>query len=445
MAQGNPLTNPNVRLSGKALIQAAQALTNAQINPSIHDIQAQLNQNNRQTTGTMNLAGGYYNTLGQQAHQGVTDEQQIANDLNAKLAQIAGNTNSQLQGIGTNAQDSLQKYSPGDASLSRAAVQSLTQELARQQGLAAQQQGASAAFGATQGANYGGLAAQGAGINALRATDALKAIAQSGAVRNQPLSQKIADLNMQKGQLLATNEGKLRQQEISNDLTRQSLGNTLFGIQSANARTQATINAENQRNAATIRGENLRTQAQIIAAANRTAAQIQGHAQQGALDRQTRLQIAQINNAARAQGKGPVLTPTGQRVLTPTQQQRIFDSVDSAKGLIPQMQQPLTAAAATSLQKAGYNVQAGQKLTEGQIRHLLQAGVHPGGTFKYTPGEIDAAYALAGYGYLTPKQIVELNKMGVIVGTRYPRGGGVRGGSGGPGTNQGGVPPGNHA
>jgi hypothetical protein len=34
---------------------------------------------------------------------------------------------------------------------------------------------------------------------------------------------------------------------------------------------------------------------------------------------------------------------------------------------------------------------------------------------------VDAGYALAGWGYLTPKQITELNKMGLIVGSRYKR------------------------
>jgi hypothetical protein len=108
--------------------------------------------------------------------------------------------------------------------------------------------------------------------------------------------------------------------------------------------------------------------------------------------------------------------------LTPLQQQRDFGYVDTIRTLIPQMQQPLSKPAADSLVKAGYNVHEGQKLSEIFIRGLLQKGIHPGGSTQYNPALVDAAYALAGYGYLTQKQITELNKLGLIVGNRYKRG-----------------------
>lgn len=244
IAANNPLLNPNVPLSGSSLLQAATGIVNAQINPVLQDLAAQIAQNQRQTTGAENLTGGYFNQLGQQAQQGLTAEQGIQSDLNSQLAGLNANETSQLQGIGNDALASLQKYSPGSAGQTFAS--SLASEIGRQQGLAAQNQGAMSAFGAKQGANYSGLAASNLGTFGLKGQEDLSQIAQAGQIKNAPLTQKIADTQAQRGADLATAIGKLRQQEITNQDTAAGLG---IKQQTANA---STLNSQSSaKNAAT--------------------------------------------------------------------------------------------------------------------------------------------------------------------------------------------------
>jgi hypothetical protein len=280
----------------------------------------------------------------------------------------------------------------------------------------------------------------------LRALRLLGGIAQSGTVKNEPLEAKIADLNASRGGLLASNEGKLRQQEVNNRIAEQGLGLKAQDIQSQNLRSQAQIAAANSRSQASINAANARQQAQINATNGRFDQQYQLDKQKfGAAQAkdsyQRRHGLGPYRQPGTAGGpKLPATTPTGARTLTPLQQQRDFGDIDTIRTLIPQMQQPLSKAAADSLVKAGYNVHEGQKLSEVFIRGLLQKGTHPGGSTQYNPALVDAAYALAGYGYLTPKQITELNKLGLIVGNRYKRQR-TNLASGGPGTNQGGTAP----
>jgi hypothetical protein len=304
----------------------------------------------------------------------------------------------------------------------------LASEIARQQGLAAQQEGTFRSFGANQGANYGGMSASQQGTQAMAGQEALRNIAQSGTVKNQPLVAKIADLQAQKGALLAANEGKLRQQEINNGITEQGLGikGQQLGLDNKRLGITQQNNLANQRlKGQEIQAANNRAQAQINATNGRFDAQYQLDKQKvGAAQAkdsyERRYGLGPYRPSANTQ-KLPKTTPTGTPTLSPLQQQRDFGYVDEVRTLIPQMQQPLSDAAAKSLVKAGYNVKAGQKLSEGQIRHLLQTGIHPGGNTKYDPALVDSAYALAGWGYLTQKQIVELNKLGLIVGNRYRR------------------------
>ena len=244
----NPLLNPGQPLSGAALRQAAQTLTNAQVQGPLAELAQQIAAGNRQTNATEKLAGGYFNTLGGQAQQGVTDEKGIADALNAKLAQIGQGTNTQLGQIGDNATSSLLSHSPtGDGGLSTPALANLTAEIAKAEGLAAQQEGAQQAFGATQGANYGGLASTNLGVNALRGTEALKSIAQSGIVRNEPLTQKIADLQASKG----ARDDERGEAQAAGDQQRDTSrgwGSSRTRSQRRDARTRATILGENARN-----------------------------------------------------------------------------------------------------------------------------------------------------------------------------------------------------
>ena len=150
----SPLLNPNTTLSGNALVQAAKGLASAQVNPAIQQLAQEIQQQNAQTNNALNLTGGYFNQLGQQAQQGLTAEQGISSNLAAQLAGIQGNENTQLGQIGQNAQNSLLAHIPGnDMSLAAPGLSALTSEIARQQGLAAQQQGTMSSYGAQEGAN----------------------------------------------------------------------------------------------------------------------------------------------------------------------------------------------------------------------------------------------------------------------------------------------------
>ena len=280
----SPLLNPNATLSGQAAYNAAKAAADAQTVGPMAELTKQIAANNRQTAGTINAAGGYFNQLGQQAQQGQSAEDATAATLRDQLAGIGQQSQQALAGIGQNATDTLLKYAPqGEGSLAAPAISSLASEIARQQGLAAQQNFAGQAVGAVQSGNYGNLMASNRATQALAGTSALRGIAQSGTVTNQPLTQKIADLQAQHGSLLASNLAKFRQQEINNQITSKGLGikqDTITAenqraantITAANQRSQNTISAENQRSQNTISAENQRQQNALAVAEKKAAA-----------------------------------------------------------------------------------------------------------------------------------------------------------------------------
>jgi hypothetical protein len=390
----NPLLNPSATLTGPALLSAAKALTNAQTQGPLTELARQIAANNAQTAAAGKATSGYFNSLGQFVQSGVNQEGQIGAGLNQTLQGIGGQTQQTLQGLGQAQQQAMLRYSPqSDAqnSLAQPGLGSLGAELARQQGLAAQSSGAFRNAGAVQGANYQGLAASNLGSFAQQGQQDLKGIATGGQLENEPLNAKVANLQATKGSLLASNEGKLRQQEINNQLSGQALGVKVAAIKTA---AQTAANAQtsaNSRSASSIAAANYRAALAQAGANSRNAASI--------ASRQT---IAAANKAAKAVGKAPLYTPTGQRVLSPLQQQRSFGQIDTLRTLIKEGQ------------KAG---QSGA-----QIRQSLIDGGPKGNLPKYNPALIDAAWALDGWGYLTPAQITGLNKLGLIVGSRYPRG-----------------------
>src|SRR6185312_6254816 len=238
-AAQSPLLNPNQTLSGPSLLNAAKQLAATQTQDPISELQKQIATNNAQTQGTINLTGGYYNQLEPYVQSGVNQQGQIASGLNSQLAGIGAGTQSALQGIGQGAMASLLKYAPG--SDANAATSDLAAQIARQQGLAAQQAGTYQAFGANQGANYQGLGASNLGTFGLQGQEALKGIAQSGTVKNEPLVSKIAGLRAQQGALTATDLGKLRQQEVNNGIARAGLGLKQQGLAVTAQNDQARI------------------------------------------------------------------------------------------------------------------------------------------------------------------------------------------------------------
>lgn len=391
----NPLLNPNQPLSGKALDQAATSLTNAQISGPLAEIAKALAAQDNQTRGTMKLAGSTFNQLGQQAQQGVTDQQQNATSLNNALQQIAGNTNSQLQGIGQNATQSLLSHSPqGDGGLAAPALAGLAADIAKQQGIAAQQQGNQQAFGANQGGNYTGLAASQLGTNAVAGTDALKSIAQSGQVKDQPFTQKIADLQAQRGALQATNLGKLRQQEINNRITETGLGIKQDAITAENTRSTNSINAANQRNRNTITGQNTRSQNTITAQNQRSQDTITAADRRDQLDRQSREGIAAANRAAKT-GTG------GSKPLTPHENNAVLGSLDKVQNAI------------TTWQQDGFKDKTGKVInahpTNAQMRQVLGSS--------YPTYLVQAAFELLGWGHITGGTAAALHQRGIRGGT----------------------------
>jgi hypothetical protein len=324
------LLNPNATLSGASLLSAAQGLANAQTKGPITELQQQIAANNAQTKGTINQTGGFYNQLMPAVQQGVTDSGNIASGLNSTLSGIGSSTQSQLQGIGQGALSSLMKYAPqGDGGLANAATSDLAASIARQQGLAAQQAGTYQGFGAVQGANNQQMAASQLGTYGLQGQEALKAIAQSGTVKNEPLVSKIAAEQAQTGALTATDLGKLRQQEIANQIAEGGLG-----IKATTAATGAQNANTNSKNANT-KVYSAQTVAQNDQATqtNRAAAIAQSNlnnlrstntsAANNAANNSTRILVSQMARAAK----------TG-KVATGAQANAVFSHIDYVTGEI---------------------------------------------------------------------------------------------------------------
>jgi hypothetical protein len=411
----SPLLNPGANLSGQQLYDAAKAAADAQTTALIPGLQQQIAANNRQTAGTVKLAGGYFNQLGTQAQQGVADQQGFAQALKDQLAGISGQTQSQLQGIGTDAATRLQQYTPqGEGGLSGAALSSLAAEMARQQGLAAQTAGSTAAAGARQSANLGGLAASQLGTQALAGTEAIKGIGQSGTVANQPLVSKIADLQAQRGALIGTNLTTLRQQQINNAITAQGLGlkgaaitaqnqRTQATIDAANRRNRASINAANQRNQRTIAGENQRQQKALAAAQSK--AKTGTGATKPLTPYQNNSMLTMLGQAASIYGEGR------QAKLSP---QQILQSLTSGRSPSGKTMRPINPTIA----QAAMELWTYHFLNPRTARALYNMGVR-GGTFQGRP--IQVGGPPAGTGQVASGVGAGVKSIGSAVGSVFGR------------------------
>ena len=244
-----PANNPNAALLRAGYtpnqISQAHALANAQTAGPLAALATQTAQNDAQNRGAINTVGGYFGQLGDLAKQGVTDQGQTGTALTSQLAQIAQDEQSALTGIGQNAVSSAAQYSPqASANSTNPGLAGLATEMARQQGLAAQQQGAFKAFGANQNANFGNLAASNLGTTALRGQEDLtNGIANAGTgSRIEPLMAQAAALRMRRtGVDFTTALGKLRQQDVANKIAEDAItGRTTIA---ANAQAGETVAA----------------------------------------------------------------------------------------------------------------------------------------------------------------------------------------------------------
>jgi hypothetical protein len=378
-APANPLLNPNAPLSGQGLQQAATSLTNAQTQGPITELAKQIAANDAQTAAAQKAAAGYYGQLGQFASQGLTAQGQIAGDLNSQLSGIAGQEQSTLQGLGQSAMGQMAQYSPGGSGLgaSGAGAQALATEIARQQGLAAQGQGAFRASGATQGANYRGLSASNMGAYALGGQEGLTKIGQAGQLKNVPLNSKIAGLQASRGALLASNEGKLRQQEISNKIANTGLGIKSTTASANIAYQQGQLGLGAQRNAITSQN-NLSNQALHAAQFN----------QKSGYDAASLVLKQQALNLKGGPGAKP---------LTTAQQKTTYTQLDEMITLIQQAH------------AAGH--------TGPTLRTLLATGRMQRGFPAQSQVMVDAAFELLGYGSVDQKTAAAMNRMGLRGGT----------------------------
>jgi hypothetical protein len=353
------------------------------------ELARQIAQNNAQTAGAEKLTSGYFNALEPFAAQGAQNARNIAQGLNQTLAGIGSDTQSRLQGIGNDQVNNLIRYTPGgQTGLNAAATGSLLGDIAKQQGFAAQNAQTFRDFGASEGANQAQLANSNLGSFALRGQETLGQIARAGQLRNEPLSSKVAALRAQRGSLLATEIGKLRQQEIANQITRTGLG-----IKQETAQSTAANNAT--RNALTARGQNIT--AAHNSALERIAA-INAQIAQGRLTESQRHNLVMEANAQRrAAAKGGI---------TPTENTKYLRQIAQVQSLIRQAQ--------VQKDKTGKPL----NFSEAQIRDFLTSGKNPVHT-PFDPAIVDAAYALNGWGVLTQPQVDELHSLGITIGNRY--------------------------
>jgi hypothetical protein len=397
-AAPNPLLNPNQSLSGQALLNAAQQLANVQVNPALSDLSKQIATNNAQTKGTINLTGGFYNQLEPFVQQGAAQQGQIASGLNSTLQGIGNDTQNQLAGIGQNAQGMISKYAPqGDGGISNAATADLAAQIAKQQGLAAQQAGTYRAFGANQGANYQGLGTSQLGTYGLQGQEALKNIAQSGTVKNEPLVSKIAGLQQQKGALVATDLGKLRQQEVANGISRSALGIKTTALKQTAAQNGARNFLTNQGQQITAKNDQAKlnqaaTNSNPLTVGSPAWQRVQGLKTKNWSENPNAVGSpawSRVQTANRANSKR---TGAGPKPLTTQENTTWFGKLGTVATLIDQGRQHGLSAA--------------------QIKANLSDGANPT-KIKFDQTMIEAAYELKGWGHVIPQTAAAMRSLGI--------------------------------
>jgi hypothetical protein len=398
----NPLADPTSTLSGKTLIQAAVALANAQTNPAIQGLQDQINFQNKFATGQQKTDMAYFNALGKFGQQGAQNINSTNAFLSGALDKVGHDTQDQLGQIGENAQNSLTQYTPGDPSLRTAGMQGLTQELARQKGLAAQDAGVFRSGGLLQGANYSNLANANQGAYASAGREDISRIAQANLTRQEPLTSKIAQLRANRGNLIATDLGRLRQQEISNRFTSK-------GLDIKDMANKITAANDKAKNALTARGQDITLRGQDLRVQNDQATTALGWARLGE-KKQNDLanQAIREANAAGKSGGKTRLSQTGNNTMLALLDTAVA-AVHGAGGANKQQ-------VIDSLSSGGAREQVGTRPGKDANGNPIQIPVYK--SLPRVPTVLaEAAYELLGWGYITHQTAAAMHNMGIYGGT----------------------------
>jgi hypothetical protein len=386
----SPLYQPGQLLSGKALGNAAKSIANQQVNPVIQSLAAQRAQNNANNAGEQRTDFNYYMQLAQAAKDAVSQAQNVGTGLQSTLAGNAAQAQTQLGQLG--------QLSTGGAlarmnalGLDAGQTAALGAETGRQQGIGTLNAQTAQNFGAQQSANITGQAIANRGAGALAGTQAIGALSRAGTIANQPINQKIADTQAQRGTLTTTALGQLRSQERNYQVAQEGLG-----VKTASL--NATAKQNQARNQLTASGQRITAandqQRNSIAQQNDLANQLDKTA---ALNEKTHNDAAtQANRAAALAARSAA---AGKPKALTTQQQNVqYGEIDRIQALISHAQ---------SVGHAGTS-----------IRSALQGGTYARGVPAYVKPLVDAAYELKGWGFITPATATALHAMGMR-GGRY--------------------------
>lgn len=396
----NPLLNPSQQLSGQSLLDAATALANSADNPTIDQYRQQINQNNANTQATLDKTNQYYQQLANMGNQSTNQTQLIGANLQNQLGVINQNSQNQLQGIANTASQNLNAYAPGGTNT--AGMNALATELARQQGLNAQSQAGSQTLGAFQSANATNLAAQNMGTETLRGQERLGQVAQAGNLANYPVEGKLSSAIAKRGSDIETALGKLRQQEITNNLAQQGLGvkqqaNQISAQKNTITQQNNTANQKLKGKELSIVQQNDLANQKLRAQANaNTAASINERAAASAASTAERAQASAAATAQRAAAANQ--KAGGKGYLSQSQQNTLLRGIQESEQYIKQ------------LRSSGRS--------DAQIKQLLNSGQVIRGFPAQDQTTIEAAYEMLGWGHILPGTASALRAMGVNISGR---------------------------
>ena len=271
--------------------------------------------------------------------------------------------------------------------LGGAALQSLAQQLALTRSLGAENMNTFRAGGLEQGANYRGLAASNLGTYASAGQQQLGQIAQAARLANAPIEQQITALRAKEGALRVADIVKLRQQAITNNLTRQGLGlkNKALNVTAANDRARNALEARAQNIAAAWHQQEVK-----LGQGRLTEQKRNDLASQAAAAERNRISWYNAHHGGSGGGKAPALTPSEQ--LTAQSQ---FDSAVAALG------QPIKHNGKTVGTVKVANVVLGM------------------GPLTRTPQAIaEAAWEIKHFGGVNPNTANDLRRLGVSLNYR---------------------------
>jgi CRISPR/Cas system CMR-associated protein Cmr5 small subunit len=227
----NPLYDPSATLSGRALKRTAEAMTRTQVTPQRRALEAQRRDVTGQDKALVTRADSYYRTMADQQANAIATQKALQERVGQQVQAASDQSKAAIDQASTEASGAVAK-AQALTGVDAGVNQRVATEAQAAKSNQALQAGQSAATAAGAAGNYQGLQGTLSQARQLQGGEVRGALLKRAQSDRSKITQQIADLKAQTGDLNLKNVTALRQAGFENKVTVAGLGLKQADLQS---------------------------------------------------------------------------------------------------------------------------------------------------------------------------------------------------------------------